>query len=249
MLTIAAITVLILAVYAGSSFSLAKGQPNTPLPVILIHGYKQDKSIWSIWESLLESKHIPYRSVTFNQSDDDCGLARDHASELNTLVQDILLETGHQKVNIVGYSKGGLDARVYLDNSNTDDVANLIMIATPNEGSILADYNYLTDWCKPAVHDLRTGSEATQADINTNTEYHTISGDVGTICTPIWGGWGGCFMTEGNGFVPGPDDWVVAVSSVESEDYNNLGRTSHVHGDPPGQMEYNLAEHILTGQR
>jgi hypothetical protein len=198
-------------------------------------------------ELLLESKDIPYRSVTFNQSDDDCGLARDHAMELNTLVQDVLLETGHQKVNIVGYSKGGLDARVYLDNSNTDDVANLIMIATPNEGSILADIYYRTDSCKPAVHDLRTGSEATQADINTNTKYHTISGDIGDICWRTWGG--GCFITEGNVYVPGPDDWVVAVSSVESEDYNNLGRTSHHHLDPPGQMEYNLAERILTGQR
>ena len=37
-------------------------------------------------------------------------------------------------MNIVGHSKGGLDARVYLSNG-THDVANLIMIGAPNAGS------------------------------------------------------------------------------------------------------------------
>ena len=50
------------------------------------------------------------------------------------------MKTGQDKVNIVGHSKGGLDARVYLaDNITRNDVANLIMIGTPNAGSPIAD--------------------------------------------------------------------------------------------------------------
>ena len=39
------------------------------------------------------------------------------------------MKTGQNQVNIVGFSKGGLDARVYLANDlANDNVANLIMI-------------------------------------------------------------------------------------------------------------------------
>ena len=37
------------------------------------------------------------------------------------------------QINIVAYSKGGLEARAYLANNlSNNDVANLIMIGTPN---------------------------------------------------------------------------------------------------------------------
>jgi triacylglycerol esterase/lipase EstA (alpha/beta hydrolase family) len=52
----------------------------------------------------------------------------------------------------VGHSKGGLDARIFLDITDTKDVAILIMIGTPNVGSPAAETN---DACAPAVFDLR----------------------------------------------------------------------------------------------
>lgn len=48
--------------------------------------------------------------------------------------------TGQDQVNIVGHSKGGLDARLDLTNNfSSNVVANLIMIGTPNAGDPLAD--------------------------------------------------------------------------------------------------------------
>lgn len=82
-----------------------------------------------------------------------------------------------------------MDARVYLA-SGTDDVANLIMIGTPNDGSPLAE---LSDICGPAVYDLRRGASATQAEQNPNTNYYTISGN--------W-----LSNVGGNWYIPGPDD-------------------------------------------
>ena len=48
--------------------------------------------------------------------------------ELAQIVQQIKSITGQNKVNIAVHSKGGLDARVYLADTNTQDVANLVMI-------------------------------------------------------------------------------------------------------------------------
>ena len=111
----------------------------TKLPVLLIHGYREDVSVWNKWINLLKNDGISaVYPITFKQSDDKCGSAADHAKELSNIIGQIKKETGQNKVNIVGHSKGGLDARVYLAN-NTQDVANLIMIGTPNAGSPLAE--------------------------------------------------------------------------------------------------------------
>ena len=81
--------------------------------------------------------------------------AADHAKELDMQVKQVQQTTGSKQVNIVGHSKGGLDARVYLANNSVKDVANLIMIGTPNAGSPLAQ---TSDICKPAVDDLKPGA-------------------------------------------------------------------------------------------
>ncbi|HZA70895.1 MAG TPA: alpha/beta hydrolase [Nitrososphaeraceae archaeon] len=223
----------------GNLLSLASSQPETrPLPAILIHGYNQNKSVWNTWEGLLESARIPYYSVTFNQSSDKCGAAIDHATELDTLIQKIINSTNYQKVNLVGYSKGGLDARVYLDASNTNAVENLIMISTPNDGSVLADRYYQTDRCTPAVYDLMTNSTAIEAAINPNTEYYTISSHI----------FPNFFDGGGNPEIPGADDGWVAVESVESEDYNNLGPTLRYHLTPPDEIEFDLVRDVLAGE-
>ena len=91
---------------------------------------------WSEWAKSLNQENIPFCLVSFQQSNDACGSSADHAKELDQLVKQVQNETGQNQVNIVGYSKGGLDARVYLANDPTNDaVANLIMIGTPNAGS------------------------------------------------------------------------------------------------------------------
>ena len=56
---------------------------------------------------------------------------------------------------MVGHSKGGLDARVYLANSGTHDVANLIMIGTPNGGNPLANENELPPRQKQQVFSFQ----------------------------------------------------------------------------------------------
>ncbi len=215
-----------------------------PLPVLLIHGYMSDASVWKKWEDLLKKDNIPVFPITFTQSDDKCGSAAEHAKELSNQIGDIKDKTGQNKVNIVGHSKGGLDARVYLAN-NTQDVANLIMIATPNAGSPLAENN---DMCAPAVYDLRPGAPSTEVGQNQNTKYYTIAGD-----------WkpesGNCDLSMfsfvqngGYDILTKPNDGMVPLSSVESLNYSkSLGHSSSCHSNLLSEYEYGLAKEILKG--
>jgi triacylglycerol esterase/lipase EstA (alpha/beta hydrolase family) len=144
MMAVLAISIMFIIMAGGSFAIIANGQSQTtntaatkkPLPVLLIHGYASDASVWSKWEDLLKKDGITFYPITFYKSDDKCGSAAEHAKELNLQVQQILNNmkgSSPKQVNIVGHSKGGLDARVFLANSSYSSnkaVANLIMIGT-----------------------------------------------------------------------------------------------------------------------
>lgn len=207
------------------------------LPVLLVHGYLEDATIWRSWEKLLAEDNIQFYTVTFT-NDDKCGSAAAHAVELQRIIQKILNSTGYNKVNIAAHSKGGLDARAYLA-TGTDTVANLIMIGTPNAGSPLPLLNSI---CAPAVLDLRPGASVQEAPRNVHAKYFTISGD---WLPDVWGHGNG-----GNFYIPGPDDGIVPVSSVESKSFfKSLGRTSNAHIDLLGPEEYAMVRDTLIGNQ
>ena len=218
----------------GQNQSEQEQQSEKSLPVLLIHGYAEDAAIWKKWEDMLRKDGIQFFTVTFKDSDDKCGSAKQHAKELEKIVQDIKQQSGAQKLNIVGHSKGGLDARVFLDITDTKDVANLIMIGTPNAGTPAAETNYA---CAPAVFDLRPGANATKAAMNPDTEYYTIAGD--------W-----MPLTQGNLMIRGNDDGLVPLESVESQEYfQSLGQTEHGHAELLSDNEYQMSKDILLGMK
>ena len=228
-------------VYAQSNNATTSN--NSTPPVLLIHGYMADASVWNKWVELLKKDGIAVYPITFKQSDDKCGSAAEHAKELSKIIGQIKDETGQNKVNIVGHSKGGLDARVYLAN-NTKDVANLVMIGTPNSGSPLAQSSEL---CTPAVYDLRPGAAATEVKMNPNTKYYTIAGEWDPKS-------GNCQLTPflpmeqlGSSTLPKPNDGMVPVSSVESKDYFiNLGHSKSCHTNLISDYEYGLAKEVIA---
>jgi uncharacterized alpha/beta hydrolase family protein len=264
MMTMAIITMIIVVIGNGSFLSLANGQSQIgannatgtidiakPLPVLLIHGYASDAAAWTKWEDLLRKDGVPFYPITFYKSDDKCGSAADHAKELNILVQQILQNMkkspASKQLNIVGHSKGGLDARVFLANStytNNKAVANLIMIGTPNAGSPIAQSSNI---CGPAVEDLKPGAADTRVAMNSNTKYYTIAGDWNPSlvfnCPQLLGG-------IGYSQLPEPNDGLVPVSSVESQGYfHNLGHTSNCRSNLLGDKEYELTKPILLGKQ
>jgi len=64
----------------------------------------------------------------------------DRAAQLKTFVQQVLATTGASKVNIIGHSQGGLDARYMISNLGMAPyVASLTTVCSPNRGSSVAD--------------------------------------------------------------------------------------------------------------
>ena len=81
-----------------------------------------------------------------------------HSSEVRgeqllALIDEILRQTGAQKVNLIGHSQGSLTAR-YAAAKRPDLVASVTSVAGPNHGSELADYlqaHYPADSAKGRV--------------------------------------------------------------------------------------------------
>ena len=241
--------------------------------VLLIHGYLNDNSVWDEWVVDLEADGFNVQAVKFD-GNDKCGSAADHAKQLKNLVEDFKTSISAEKINIVGHSKGGLDSRVYLANDlANDDVANLIMIGTPNAGSPRAENRDLdvinnANWvCWPfpddAINDLIPGSEATHVEKNNHTQYHTIAGDwknIPEFCTPIPFSFDcvpfdfDCrgqfnlieYQRDGNREIDGPDDGIVPLESVESGEFHSLGHTDNCHTNLFSPQEFSMAMSILN---
>jgi hypothetical protein len=240
--------------------------PNNAIPVILIHGYSQNYCVWSEWEGLLKGS-VPYCTVSFKDND-KCGTATKHADELEDIVLGVKNITHQKQVNLVGHSKGGLDARVYLAKNQTLDVANLIMIGTPNGGSPLSDYittfislipssNSSSFFCTPALYDWKTDAQATRVRENPHTSYHTIHGNWNPLLPCGHGGSKGIVYTILNfigytilNFENVPNDGIVPKWSAEDlNNYTDLGYTFHCHTDLLGSQEYDLSKNVLISGR
>ena len=269
--TISAIIILLSTIIVSSFFPTANGQHR--LPVLLIHGYLNDESVWYDWVVDLEAAGLYVKAVEFN-GNDKCGSATDHAEQLRSIVEEFKTSAGSDKINIVGHSKGGLDARVYLaNNPSIDDVANLIMIGTPNAGSPRADNRDLEVidnanricWPYPdeAINDLKEGAPASGVGNNIHTNYHTIAGDWKNIyefCTPIPFSFDcvpfdiDCrgllalveYQRDGSKEIDGPDDGIVPLESVESGEFNSLGHTDNCHTNLFSPQEFSMAMSILN---
>lgn len=172
--------------------------------------------------------HIFAFSITFNQSDDKCGFAAEHAEEPSKLIAGVKGLTGQTKVNIVGHSKGGLDARAYLAN-NTQDIANLMMMETPNVGSPLAENS---DVCAPAIYDFKPNADDTKVRQNPYVKYYTIAGD----WNPAKGNCNLSFFSlmqvGGYNSLSKPNDGMVPLASIESLKYSySLGHSQSCHSN------------------
>jgi len=228
-----------------------------PLPVLLIHGYASDTSIWNEWTSFLNGNHIPYKLVTFpgGINHDKCGSSIDHAKELIKIVNDFKSETGSPKINIVAHSKGGLDARVYLANNlSNSDIANLIMIGTPNKGTPIADETAQGNSCTPAIFDFTTNSPILNVVKNPNTNYYTIAGIWQPLFNPFFVDLSGnCIdfsffypiMVGGHAQMGGLDDGLVPLNSAEPPQFHALGETHKCHSNLLDESAYSLASPIL----
>ena len=109
-------------------------------PILLVHGmgFRDDKVIgyWGRIPKALESLGC---QIYFGNQDSN-GDIETNGKHLAQRIQDIIQESGAQKVNIIAHSKGGLDSRYAISTLRTaDKVASLTTISTPHNGSKTVD--------------------------------------------------------------------------------------------------------------
>jgi triacylglycerol lipase len=132
----------------GAASSAASGSggsapaPHGPYPFVLAHGFfgfetfaglDFETYFYDVKETLAgQGEYVDTPAVDpFNTSDV-------RGAELLTAVQAFLAQTGAAKVNIIGHSQGGLDARV-VANLRPDLVASVVTLSTPHGGTPVSD--------------------------------------------------------------------------------------------------------------
>lgn len=106
-------------------------------PIVLVHGFgfRDGKKInyWGRIPKLLKDKGCK----VFYGGQDSCANIEDNALFLKERIEQVLKETGAEKVNIIAHSKGGLEARCLISQMKMDAViASLTTISTPHRGSV-----------------------------------------------------------------------------------------------------------------
>ena len=114
-------------------------QLGPPYPVVLVHGFFGFEQFagfdfatyfYEVRESLSGSGE----TLVFTPAVDPFNTSENRAIQLATQVENILHLTGHSKVNLVGHSQGGLDARV-LAHDHPEWVASVTSISSPHLGT------------------------------------------------------------------------------------------------------------------
>lgn len=113
-----------------------------PYPIVFAHGFfgfeefaglDFETYFFGVKEHLATQGEIVLTPAVDPFNDSDL-----RGAQLLKHVEDFLAATGAAKVNIIGHSQGGLDARV-VANLRPDLVASVITVATPHNGTPVAD--------------------------------------------------------------------------------------------------------------
>lgn len=126
----------------GGEGGAAPQKKGPPYPVVLAHGFFGFENFagldfvtyfYGVKDALAAEGEVVYTPAVdpFNDS-------TFRGEQLYEAIQGILAKTGYAKVNIIGHSQGGLDARV-VAHDHPDLVASVTTIATPHHGTPIAD--------------------------------------------------------------------------------------------------------------
>lgn len=109
-------------------------------PIVLVHGiFFRDWKNLNYWGRIPEELELNGAKIYYGEQDSTLPIAAS-AEQLKTRLLAILEESGAEKVNLIGHSKGGLDSRYMISRLGmADKVASLTTVNTPHFGSVLAD--------------------------------------------------------------------------------------------------------------
>lgn len=114
---------------------------DTEHPVLLVSGLglREHHVLYNYWGNTPDYLKA-YGAAVFTARQDAFASHVDNAQVLKYRIFEVLEKTGKDKVNIIGHSKGGIEARYMISNLDMGDhTASLTTLAAPHRGSALAD--------------------------------------------------------------------------------------------------------------
>ncbi len=132
---------------------IISGVENAGTPIILIHGVVDNRSVFAMIKRGLRRRGFG-RIITLNYSPltDDVRVV---AARLETLVEALCIETGYERVHVIGHSMGGLVARYFVQRMGGDSrVHTLVTLGTPHQGTAPARFVP-----HPVARQMRPGSD------------------------------------------------------------------------------------------
>lgn len=105
-------------------------------PLLLVHGMGfRDSKYVGYWGRIPKALEEMGCKVYFGYQDSNADIET-NGKHLAERIEQIISETGAEKVNIIAHSKGGLDSRYAISSLNMGDkVASLTTMSTPHHGS------------------------------------------------------------------------------------------------------------------
>ena len=112
----------------------------TAYPVVLIHGAGFRDLRWPVYWGRIPAVLQKNGARIYYGLQDCWASIETNAGQIAGRIDEILAETGAEKVNIIAHSKGGLDARrAVCGYGCADKVASVTTVATPHRGSKTID--------------------------------------------------------------------------------------------------------------
>jgi hypothetical protein len=123
-------------------------------PVLLLHGFIDNRSVFVLLRRSL-AQHGRQQIESLNYSPLTCDI-RTAAELLGRHIEEICERTGHERVDVVGHSLGGLIARYYVQRLAGDRrVRTLVTLGTPHSGTRVVPMMN----AHPIVRQMRPGSD------------------------------------------------------------------------------------------
>ena len=130
-----------------------------PGPVLLVPGYGGRTSDL---QPLADRLRATDRDVTVVAlPGDGTGDLAEAAAELDRAAADAMDRTGARSVDVVGYSAGGLVARLWVTGGGADVARRVVTLGSPHHGTTVADFaaTYAPDRCPPGCLQMGTASD------------------------------------------------------------------------------------------
>ncbi|MGW0362087.1 esterase/lipase family protein [Streptomyces sp. NPDC002990] len=134
--------------------ALPAGPPATRPPVLLLHGFTDNRSVFVLLRRTLMTegrRHVEaYNYSPFTRD------LRVTARHLARRVEELCDRTGQEQVDLVGHSLGGLVGRYYVQRlGGHSRVRTLVTLGTPHSGTLVAPFLS----AHPVIRQMRPDSE------------------------------------------------------------------------------------------